>query len=122
MWKALQEGIGDMATTAKSALEEGSRILNDMDNSLGLIGNEDAEKSGEIMSGEEMDFSEGEPRDESTTRNVKEKEMEELSHRSVVNEMSGSHVSSRSSTLEATTYYDAKNQSELMGDVSGTFR
>eukprot|EP01084_Bolivina_argentea_P234992 395554_1 len=116
MWKALQEGIGDVATSAKSALEEGSRILNDMD--TGLRGNEDAEKSGE-----EIDFSEGVPRDESTTRNVKEKETDEISRNSVVNETSGNHVSGRSSTLETTTYYDAKNQSELlMGDVSGTFR
>ncbi len=116
MWKALQEGIGDVATSAKSALEEGSRILNDMD--TGLRGNEDAEKSGE-----EIDFSEGVPRDESTTRNVKEKETDEISRNSVVNETNGNHVSGRSSTLETTTYYDAKNQSELlMGDVSGTFR
>ncbi len=119
MWKALQEGIGDVATSAKNALEEGSRILNDMDNSLVLRANRGAEKGDK-----EMDFSKGEPMDESITQSDTEKELEERSRSSsAVNEMSSNHVDGRSRALESATYYDAKNQSELlMEDVSGTTR
>ncbi len=111
-----------MATSAKSALEEGRRIMDDMDNSLELEGNEDAKQSVERTSGEEMGFSEGELREGSTIReDVKEKERE-IGCSSVVEEMSGGHVSGSSGRFETTTntYYDAKAQSELMGDVSGT--
>ncbi len=108
-----------MATSAKSALEEGKRILDDMDNSLELEDNEDAKQSVErTTSGEEMVFSEGEFREGSTIReDVKEKERE-IGCSSVVEEMSGGHVSGRFET--GTTYYDEKAQSELMGDVSAT--
>ncbi len=115
-----------MTSSAKTALEEGSRILDDMDISLGLGDNEDAENSIERVSGEEIGSPQGEPREESITGNGKEKERKETGCSSVVEEMSGGHVSGGGSSSRrlgtTTTCYDTKSQLELMEDVSGTFR